>query len=272
MADATDSAEALAVAREAAAEAVAVLRGAWTSTGRGQAEEKRPHDLVTEADREAERRAVERIRRAFPEHAVVAEESGGRAAPSEYRWYVDPLDGTANYVHHFPVFGVSIALYRGEEPLVGVVVDPVRDEWFTARAGAGARVDSGDARDGTPLAVSTTPLGEALLATGFPFRYPEQLDRYLAAFRALFVQVSDMRRAGAAALDLAWVAAGRVEGFWELGLHAWDVAAGELLVREAGGQVSDWTGGSAQRESGWIVAASPAVHGALVDTLAEFAA
>lgn len=270
MGDADDTVRALAAAREAAAEGIAALAEA-RERGRAEASEKSPRDLVTEADREAERRIVERIADAFPDDAVLAEEGGGDGAGGR-RWLVDPLDGTTNYVHGFPVYAVSIALFVDGEPSVGVVVDVVRGEWFTARAGAGARVDSGDPAAGRPIAVSAPErLSSALLATGFPFRHREHLDRYLGAFRSLFRQVSDVRRAGSAALDLAWVAAGRVDGFWELGLSPWDVAAGEVLVSEAGGRVTDWTGGSTHRETGWIAAGGPAVHEALVETLGLWA-
>ncbi|HUF89147.1 MAG TPA: inositol monophosphatase family protein [Gemmatimonadota bacterium] len=269
MADASDAEEALAVAREAAGEAVDVLLAAWATTGRAEATRKRPRDLVTEADRESERRIVERLSRAFPEHAIVAEESGGRSGTSGLRWIVDPLDGTANYVHGFPMFAVSIALYEGETPLAGLVVDPVRGEWFSARAGAGAWLDRGDPADARRLTVAEAADEGPLLATGFPFRRPAEIDRYLRAFRELFLRSSDMRRAGSAALDLAYVAAGRVDGFWETGLSPWDIAAGELLVLEAGGRVSDWKGGAGHRGTGWIAAGGPETHRFLLSVLAD---
>ncbi|MDX1622387.1 MAG: inositol monophosphatase family protein [Gemmatimonadota bacterium] len=269
--DELDTAEALAVAREATAEGIAALEEARERTGRGQAAEKRPRDLVTEADHEAERRIVARLREAFPGHAYLAEEGGGEKG-GRYRWVIDPLDGTTNYVHDFPVYAVSVALFDDEEPVVGIVVDVARGEWFTGRAGAGAAVDRGDPGEARPISVSENDrLPTALLATGFPFRYPEQLDRYLDTFRALFRQTSDVRRAGSAALDLAWVASGRVDGFWELGLSLWDIAAGELLVLEAGGRVTDWAGGTSHRESGWIASGNPTVHDAIVRTLEPWA-
>lgn len=271
MADDLDPDRALAVAREAAAEGVAALIEARGRTGRAAAGEKAPHDLVTDADREAERRIVACLLAAYPDHGVLAEEGGGAAGDGRWRWIVDPLDGTANYVHGFPAWAVSIALADRGEPAVGVVVDVVRGEWFTARAGRGARVDAGHG-PGEPLAVSVVPPEHALLATGFPYRRPDVLPLYLDAFRALFERVSDMRRAGSAALDLAWTAAGRVEGFWETGLKIWDIAAGELLVREAGGRVSDWAGGAGHRETGWIAAGGPATHALLLEVLGEWAA
>lgn len=283
-ADTVETADALAVAREAATGAIEVLRKALAGAG-GAVSAKHPRDFVTDADRAAEERIIERLTRAFPGHAILAEESadaagGATGGPvdgtgardsSPFRWIIDPLDGTTNFMHGFPVFAVSIAFYQHQVPRAGLVVDPMRNEWFSARAGEGAWLDGGDPAEGRPIVVARDAgTGRRLVATGFPFRRPEEIDRYLAAFRALFGQVGDMRRAGSAALDLAYIAAGRVDGFWELGLNLWDMAAGELLVTEAGGRVSDWTGGTAHRETGWIAAGSPAVHRVLVETLSEY--
>jgi myo-inositol-1(or 4)-monophosphatase len=271
VADPREAAEALAVAREAAAGAVAVLRARLDDADAGGAERKQARDFVTIADEAAEAVIVERIERAFPGHAIVAEESGGRDRASPWRWLVDPLDGTTNFVHGFPVFAVSIALFRDETPVLGIVVDVVRGEWFTARAGEGAWVDDGDPRAGRRIRVSTVEDPERrLVATGFPFRWPELTDLYLGAFRDVFGQVGDMRRAGSAALDLAWTAAGRLDGFWEIGLSPWDLAGGEVLIREAGGEITDWTGGGDHRRTGWVAAGSPAVHAMLVETLAPY--
>ncbi|MGH7549553.1 MAG: inositol monophosphatase family protein [Gemmatimonadota bacterium] len=271
MADRIESAEALAVAREAAADAVTILRARLANADAGGAERKQARDFVTIADEAAEAAIVERLGRAFPDHAIVAEESGGRAGRSPWRWLIDPLDGTTNFVHAFPVFAVSIALFEDETPVLGLVVDVVRGEWFTARAGAGAQVDDGDPGAGHAIRVSTTGDPERrLVATGFPFRWPDLTDLYLSAFRDVFGRVGDMRRAGAAALDLAWTAAGRVDGFWEIGLSPWDIAAGEVLVLEAGGRVTDWIGGSDHRRTGWVAVGSPAVHAMLVETLTPY--
>lgn len=274
MADSREVAEALSVAREAAREAIDFLLAAWPATGRREASRKHPRDLVTAADRESERRILDRLGRAFPDHSIVAEESGRRSGAGALRWIVDPLDGTTNYVHGFPMFAVSIALYEDARPLAGLVVDPVRGEWFTAMAGEGAWLDRGDPDSASRLAVADggDPEEGPLLATGFPFRHPSLTARYMAAFGELFVRSSDMRRAGSAALDLAYVAAGRVDGFWEMELNPWDIAAGELLVLEAGGIVSDWRGGGGHRESGWIAAGGPETHRLLTSVLAEHAA
>jgi myo-inositol-1(or 4)-monophosphatase len=271
--EAVDLEQALAVARDAAGGGVEVLRAARRSgAGRIEAVEKQPRDLVTEADRAAERSIVERIREVFPDHAFLAEESTRVDRSGAPRWVVDPLDGTANFVHGIPVWAVSVALLDADEPVVGVVVDPVRDEWFTAIAGRGAFVDGGDPGAGERIMVSAAQeTSSAILATGFPFRRRDELDRYLEAFGELFPRVSDMRRAGSAALDLAYVAAGRVEGFWEIGLNRWDIAAGELLVLEAGGRVSDWRGGGEHRTTGWIAAGNTAAHELLLEVLAAYA-
>lgn len=259
------------MAREAAADAVAVLRARLDDADAGGAERKQARDFVTIADEAAEAVIIERIERAFPDHAIVAEESGGRDRASPWRWLIDPLDGTTNFVHAFPVFAVSIALFRDETPVLGLVVDVVRGEWFTARSGEGAWVDDGDPGAGRRIHVSTVDDPERrLVATGFPFRWPELTDLYLGAFRDVFEQVGDMRRAGAAALDLAWTAAGRLDGFWEIGLSPWDLAGGEVLIREAGGEITDWTGGRDHRRTGWVAAGSPAVHAMLVETLAPY--
>ena len=266
----------LGVAREAAGAGVETLREAWRNRdAEVVADEKQPRDLVTETDREAERRIVERIRATFPDHDLVAEESdqrGAAAAGVGPRWVVDPLDGTANFVHGIPMWAVSVALLDDDTPVVGVVVDPLRNEWFTAVAGQGAFLDRGDPAEAEPIGVSRSgDPARAILATGFPFRRPVEIERYLEAFGELFRRVSDMRRAGSAALDLAYVASGRVEGFWEIGLNRWDIAAGELLVLEAGGRVSDWRGGAEHRTTGWIAAGNEATHDLLLEVLAAYA-
>jgi myo-inositol-1(or 4)-monophosphatase len=270
--DAVETADALAVAREAAADAVAVLQAAAESAHENVVTDKQPRDFVTAIDHAAEEAIVDRIQRAFPNHAVMAEESGERSGTTTHKWVIDPLDGTTNFMHGFPMYAVSIALLEGDSPQVGIVVDAVRGEWFTARAGEGAQLDNGRIDDSRPIRVAESPrLDRRLVATGFPFRHPEQIDRYLAAFAVLFERVGDMRRAGSAALDLAYVAAGRVDAFWELGLNLWDIAAGELLIAEAGGIVTDWSGAGEHRDTGWIAAGSPDVHAVLIETLARFA-
>ncbi len=226
-----------------------------------QVSEKHRNDFVTEVDRLAEQAIIRTIHKAYPGHAIQAEESG-RSGEDRHLWIIDPLDGTTNFVHGFPHFGVSIALQTDGRLEQAVVYDPVREEIFTASRGAGAQLNNKRLR-----LDPRRKLARALLGTGFPFRAREHLDTYLATFRALFGEVADIRRAGSAALDLAYVAAGRLDGFWELGLKPWDMAAGALLVREAGGLVTDFAGGSGWSESGNIVAGAPKVCHAILQRI-----
>jgi myo-inositol-1(or 4)-monophosphatase len=224
-------------------------------------------DLVTEADLAAERALVARLRAAFPEHAIESEEtvrddSSGEGSRRP-RWFLDPLDGTVNFVHGLPAFAVSLGLYSGREPEVGVVHAPRLGETFRASRGGGAFL--GERR----LAVSAArELGDALVATGFPYRREDPRTNNVAHFAALIPAVRDLRRVGAASVDLAYVAAGRFDGYWELGLSPHDVAAGALLVREAGGVVTDLDGGDDWLRGGRVVAAGPGLHPALRARLA----
>lgn len=212
-------------------------------------------DLVTKADLEAERVLVAHLRRAFPGHAIEAEEEV-RDAPDDAapRWFLDPLDGTVNFVHGVPAFSVSMGLYAGREPLVGVVHLPKLGETFTARRGGGCRAD------GRVVRVSECArLEDALLATGFPYRRNELPNDNVANFDRLVLEIRDIRRLGSAAMDLAYVAAGRFDGYWELHLAPHDVAAGALLVREAGGIVRDARGGEDWLRGGNVVAAGAGI-------------
>jgi myo-inositol-1(or 4)-monophosphatase len=194
-------------------------------------------DLVTEADRASEKLIVERLRSHFPAHAIVAEEGGGVESASEYRWFVDPLDGTTNFAHGFPMFCISMGLERAGELIAGVVYDPVRDELFTAERGAGAFLNNHRIRASAVARVS-----ESLASTGFPSRKRHH-NINIHFYYQLAMASHGVRRTGSAALDLAFVAAGRLDFFWEFGLKPWDIAAGALLVQEAGGRVSEMTGG-----------------------------
>lgn len=220
-------------------------------------------DYVTRADVEAERAALEVLRSADPGTPVLAEEAGGSRSGGTL-WAVDPLDGTTNFVHGFPAVAVSVARLEEGRPVAGCVHAPLLGQTYIAARGSGAFVD------GRPIRVSQRPPEEAVVATGFPFRQKERLlPRYLRAFEAALRAFEDLRRPGAAALDLAWTAAGVFDGFFELGLSTWDVAAGVLLVEEAGGATSDWAGGDAHVATGDILAGSPAVHAALVEIARE---
>ena len=219
------------------------------------------HDYVTEVDRAAEAEIIAIIRRHYPEHAVLAEESGA-SGDHEVQWIIDPLDGTTNFVHGFPVFAVSIAAQVRGRLEVAAIYDPLRLELFTATRGAGAQLENHKIR------VSKQRVLEgALLATGFPYSAKVNLDAYLAMLRTLMPLVAGVRRPGAAALDLAYVAAGRVDGFWELGLQPWDTAAGALLVQEAGGHISALDG-STYQHGGDVLAGAPRVHAAMLAALA----
>lgn len=219
------------------------------------------NDFVTEVDRAAEREIIDVIRKAYPSHSILAEESG-RSGESDTEWVIDPLDGTTNFVHGFPVFSVSIACRIRGRVEHGVVFDPLRQEFFTASRGAGAHLENRRIRVSTQRT-----LEGSLVATGFPYRANQQhLEAYLGMLKAVMLSVAGVRRPGSAALDLAYVAAGRVDAFWEIGLAPWDTAAGTLLILEAGGRVATLTGGE-YRDGGNIVAGTPKVYSALLEAI-----
>ena len=223
-------------------------------------------DLVTEADLAAERLIVERIKSHFPRHSILAEEAGevesASGAASEYKWIIDPLDGTTNYAHGYPFFCVSIALERAGEVVVGVVYDPLRDELFAAERGEGATLN------GRRIRVSETDdLNRALVCTGFPYDVRQRSD-FARRFANFIMQAQSVRRDGAAALDLAYVACGRFDVFWEEGLRPWDVAAGVLILEEAGGRVSHYDGRPFDVYTPPIVASNGVLHEELLRVLA----
>lgn len=235
-----------------------VLNENLHSAARSHVRQKQAFDFVTQVDLLSEKAIIDFIKTRHPEHDILAEESGAHTGRSEYEWIIDPLDGTKNYIHGFPVFAVSVALRKGREMLVGAVLDPTRSEMFSAEKGKGAFLN------GNAIHVSSScDLAACLIATGFPFRAKHLARPYFEAFASMFQQVSDLRRAGAAALDLAYVACGRTDGFWEIGLNLWDIAAGALLVREAGGQVTDIFGGEDHLRTGNIIASNGQTHEAL---------
>jgi myo-inositol-1(or 4)-monophosphatase len=255
-----------------------VLLHYWTRRGTYAVQEKGRADYVTVVDREAEEAMVRLIRGRFPDHRIVAEEAAhaaavagtpgapGRAAEAapSYRWYIDPLDGTTNYIHGYPLFCVSVGVADPQGMRAAAVYDPLRDEMFTAARGRGAF------RNGEPIRVAGIDrLSRALLVTGIPFRSLDRLDHYLKSFRSFILGSAGIRRDGSAALNLAYVACGRYDGFWEQALSSWDVAAGSLLVREAGGLVSDFQGRDGYLESGDIVASAPSIHPAMLRLIRE---
>jgi len=241
-----------------------VLLDHWARRGSFAVREKGRNDFVTVADRQAEDAIVRLVRSRFPDHSIVAEESAPTEGTLGFRWYIDPLDGTTNYIHGYPLFGVSVGLADAQGMRAAVVFDPVRDEMFTAARAQGAFLN------GRPIRVSRPgKLTQSLLVTGIPFRSVDRLEQYLASFRAFMLGSAGIRRDGSAALDLAYVACGRYDGFWEMGLSSWDVAAGSLIVAEAGGVVTDFQGRAGYIETGDILAASPDIHPAMLKVVRE---
>lgn len=254
--------DALDVAIAAARAGAAVLREAVAQGGARHVEHKGVIDLVTEADRAAEDAVLAVLARLAPGVPVLAEEAGG-AWEASTRWIVDPLDGTTNFVHGLPHFAVSVALEQQGELIAGCVLDPSREEEWAAGRGQGATLN------GAPIAVSSCgELSQAILATGFAYDRNQRAAYYLRLVQALMERCQGIRRAGAAALDLAWLAGGRLDGFWELGLSPWDVAAGVLIVQEAGGRVTDIDGGPLQLLAPRLLASNGNLHKDLHGVLA----
>jgi myo-inositol-1(or 4)-monophosphatase len=250
------------IAVKAARRAGAVINRAALEGGL-EVRAKNRNDFVTQVDKAAEQAIIDIIRRAYPEHSVLAEESGATAgARPEFLWVIDPLDGTTNYIHGFPQYCVSIALEHKGVLTQGVVYDPGKNELFTASRGRGAFLD-----DRRMRVSKCTQLADALVGTGFPFKEFGRIDLYMRQMRRLMGDAAGVRRAGAAALDLAYVAAGRLDAFWEMGLSRWDMAAGALLIQEAGGLVSALDGKGDFLDRGEIAAATPKVLPQLLDAL-----
>lgn len=223
---------------------------------------KGANDFVSDVDRQAEMAIIDIIRKAYPDHAIKAEENGMLDGNEKFQWIIDPLDGTTNFLHGFPQFAVSIAFKQNGRLSQAVVFNPANQELFTASRGEGAVLNDRRIR-----VTKQKGLEGALLGTGFPFKDQQHLDSYLATFKALFPMTAGIRRPGSAALDLAYVAAGRLDGFWEIALNDWDMAAGALLVSEAGGLVSDFAGGEDYLETGNVVAGTPKVFKEILQTI-----
>jgi len=248
---------------KAARRAAAIINRASGDLDRIPVQDKSFNDFVTEVDRAAESAIIEVLREAYPKHAILAEESG-KTGESEYVWIIDPLDGTTNFLHGLPQFAVSIALAERGVLAQAVVYDPSRNELYTASRGGGAFLN--DRR----LRVSKrTKLAGSLIGTGFPYREFSHLEAYIGMFRDLMTTTAGLRRPGSASLDLAYVAAGRYDGFFEIGLRPWDIAAGALLITEAGGLVGDLEGENRHLESGHILAGNPKVFAQLVQVVAS---
>lgn len=253
------------IAVRAARRAGNLIASAAEQVDRLEITEKASNDFVTQVDVQAEEAIISVVRDAYPDHAILGEESGeieGKNDGTDYQWVIDPLDGTTNFLHGFPQFAVSIGVrYKGRIEHA-VIYDPMRQELFTASRGQGAQLNDRRLR-----VTSRKNLDGALLGTGFPFKQQQHLDVYLKTFKALFPMTAGIRRPGSAALDLAYVAAGRLDGFWEIGLNPWDIAAGTLLVQEAGGLISDFGGGNDYFETGNVVAGNPKVFKAILQAI-----
>lgn len=249
------------IANRAARNAGKVIINALERVDLVRITEKQQNDFVTDIDQKSEKIIIEAIRKTYPNHAILAEESGAIAG-DVMTWIIDPLDGTKNFIHGFPHFAISIAVKSKEQLEHALIYDPVRQETFTASRGEGAKLNNHRIR------VSTrTNMQGALLGTGFPFRQQQNVEAYLKTLETLMKQVGGIRRAGAATLDLAYVAAGRLDGFWESGLSPWDIAAGALLIKEAGGLVGDSKGGEDYLATGDIVAGNPKIFKGILQAM-----
>ncbi|MGL4929265.1 MAG: inositol-1-monophosphatase [Plesiomonas sp.] len=253
------------IAVRAARKAGNVIAKAYEQPDSVEATQKGVNDFVTNIDKAAEKSIINTIQKSYPNHSIISEECGEYIGEdADVQWVIDPLDGTTNFIKRIPHFSVSIAVRIKGRTEVAVVYDPIRNELFTATRGSGAQLNGyrlrcGDAKD----------LNGTILATGFPFKAKQHAAPYMAILSTLFTQCADFRRTGSAALDLAYVAAGRVDGFFELGLKPWDTAAGELMVREAGGIVCDFVGGHNHLHSGNTVAGNPRVVRAMLATMRD---
>lgn len=252
----------LTIARRAAEEAGRVILQGWRQLDQLQVEEKGRGDLVSVVDRRSEDVIRKVLLEKYPDHAVLGEEFGETGNHGEFVWVVDPLDGTANFVHGLPQFAVSIALLKGGKPEVGVVYNPVSDDWFTAARGQGAQMN------GRKIRVNALrDAGRAFVATGFPFKTPERLPQQLAYVQAMLEEFSDVRRLGSAALDLSYVACGRQDAYFEMGLKPWDMAAGLLIAQEAGAIVTDLNDAHTMLDSGEVACANVHLHRVLMRQL-----
>jgi myo-inositol-1(or 4)-monophosphatase len=248
---------------KAARRAGAIINRASLDLGQIKVGVKQQNDFVTEVDRAAEATIIETLREVYPSHAILAEESGLSAAEgAEYQWIIDPLDGTTNFIHGFPQYAVSIALAHKGVLTHAVVFDPNRNELFTASKGGGAFLNDKRIR-----VSKCAKIEDALLGTGFPYRMFEHVDAYLAIFKEMTRRSAGVRRPGSASLDLSWLAAGRIDGFWEFGLSPWDMAAGALLILEAGGLVGDLSGEGNYLATGNIVGGTPKVFAQLLQAI-----
>jgi myo-inositol-1(or 4)-monophosphatase len=250
------------IAVRAARRAGSIINRAALDGGGLEVRSKRMNDFVTKVDHASEEAIIETVRKAYPDHAVLAEESGNTAGSAEYQWIIDPLDGTTNFIHGFPQYCVSIAIRHRDALSHGVIYDPLKNELFTASKGRGAFLNDRRVR-----VSKCVRLGDALVGTGFPFKEIDNIERYSGQLKQLMQKSAGVRRAGAAALDLAYVACGRLDAFWEIGLSPWDMAAGALMITEAGGLVGDLRGDAGFLDKGEIAAATPKIFASFLETL-----
>ena len=244
----------LRVAVDAAMAAGKLLMASYGKLKNSQIGMKAKNDFVTEVDKKSEKLVISIIKKHFPAHAIQAEESGVSGG-KELLWIIDPLDGTSNYIHHIPIFAVSIGVLENNVPVAGVVFDPIHRELFTARKGGGAFLN------GRRFQVSkTTRLSKAFMATGIPFRARDRFHEYITSFKRISLASVGLRRGGSAALDLAYVACGRFDGFWEIDLSPWDIAAGALMIEEAGGRITDMWAKNEYFKNGDVLASNALIH------------
>ncbi|MBN2423713.1 MAG: inositol monophosphatase [Calditrichaceae bacterium] len=252
------------IAKKAALSAGKIIMDNFRKLPADAVRKKAANDFLSFVDENSERAIIETIKSEYPDHAFHAEESGRSEHSNQYRWIIDPLDGTTNYIKGIPVFAVSIGLKKDDELVLGVIYDPVGKELFWAEKGKGAYLND------KPIRVTENEqLSDSFIGTGFPFKVKRLLPEYLATFQSVFNESLGIRRMGAAAVDLAYVAAGRFDGFWEIGLNPWDVAAGTVIIREAGGMVSDFWNKPYFLENHYMVATNGKIHQALCDKLQE---
>ena len=228
-------------------------------------EDKQPFDYVTDIDKACEQLIINSIKGHFPDHEILAEESGKNQNTHNYRWIIDPLDGTTNFIHGYPHSSISIALQKDDEVILGVIYDPYRDELYHAEKGRGAYCNQKRIRVSKRANVNN-----CLISTGFPFKKRHLLEQYWKALSAIFMEVSGIRRTGSAALDLAYVACGRFDGFWELKLSPWDIAAGSIIIEEAGGKITDVEGKNNHIRTGDVIASNVIIHDFLLNKIQKF--
>jgi len=250
------------IAVKAARRAGSIINRAALDRSKLEVRAKRANDFVTQVDGAAEQAAIDIVRKAYPDHGFIAEESGETSPGAEYLWIIDPLDGTTNFIHGFPQYAVSIAVQHRGTLAHAVVYDPAKNELFSASRGHGAFLNDRRIR-----VSKCQKLGDALVGTGFPFKELGRLELYMRQLQVFMSKSSGVRRAGAAALDLAYVACARLDAFWELGLSPWDMAAGALLITEAGGLVADTSGEQSFMSTGDIVAATPKIFTAVLEAM-----